>query len=357
MSTTKPLPLQKVEPADERPHPPAMTDLSWNESFYMNFFDTTGQWGGTTRLGISPNRGVTDGIVCLYFPNGAVGVILLLDKSAQREQAIHSLGLSQEVLEPLKRWRVRYQGDIYYFDNPSDVAIFTKVGLFDLPRKHVEFELEFQGIHEPHHHPTYKNIKTPFVNHLRSLKTPIQTLNRLAAFPKQLEQAKKTTANHHYEQAGLIRGTIKINGEESHFEGSGQRDHSWGIREWWIPTAWRWFTCQFGTELAFNAFSLDILGSHFINGYIWNQNKFVEVKEFVLTNTFDKDNLGGKQIELSLKTAEGKQFNITGEVKTNIPISLVGENALSTYTIGQALFQWNNLTGYGVSEFLDRVYP
>lgn len=61
-------------PSEEKTHQ-AGPHKHWNESFYLNFFDLAGNWGGASRIGFSPNQGFADGFVCLYFPNGATGFI------------------------------------------------------------------------------------------------------------------------------------------------------------------------------------------------------------------------------------------------------------------------------------------
>ena len=46
-----------VQPADEARHTPDAEDL-WNESYYCDFVQDGGSWGGWLRLGLYPNREV-----------------------------------------------------------------------------------------------------------------------------------------------------------------------------------------------------------------------------------------------------------------------------------------------------------
>ncbi|HUO12342.1 MAG TPA: hypothetical protein VMU37_06255, partial [Caulobacteraceae bacterium] len=46
-----------VDPSDEQRHPPTDEDL-WNESYYCDFVQADGSFGGWLRLGLYPNRQV-----------------------------------------------------------------------------------------------------------------------------------------------------------------------------------------------------------------------------------------------------------------------------------------------------------
>ena len=124
-------------------------DKYWNESFYLNFFDDKGEWGGVTRVGLSPNQSQTDGLMCLYFPDGGVGVAHGISPRAAHVDEITGGDLRHERLEPLRRWKVQYSGALYRFADPSEITEHMLRDPLDAPKSDVEIDLEFTGYHEP----------------------------------------------------------------------------------------------------------------------------------------------------------------------------------------------------------------
>ena len=63
----------RLEPQDDYLH--AVEEASnFNESRYYNFFDPGAGMGGWVRMGNRPNEGYAEMTVCLYLPDGRVGV-------------------------------------------------------------------------------------------------------------------------------------------------------------------------------------------------------------------------------------------------------------------------------------------
>jgi hypothetical protein len=71
-----------------------------------------------------------------------------------------------------------------------------------------------------------------------------------------------------YEQPCRVHGEILVGTERIDFDGIGQRDHSWGHRDWW-SFPWCWTAGQLGDGTAFHASGVDVTPElRYATGYI-----------------------------------------------------------------------------------------
>ncbi len=70
-----------------------------------------------------------------------------------------------------------------------------------------------------------------------------------------------------YEQAGWTTGTVTVAGLDRAVEGPGQRDHSWGVRDWWrFP--WSWAAGWLADGARFQATQLEARRRVLADGYL-----------------------------------------------------------------------------------------
>ena len=70
-----------------------------------------------------------------------------------------------------------------------------------------------------------------------------------------------------YEQACAVHGQVLVGDERIGFDGWGERDHSWGVRDWWsIP--WCWTAGRLGDGTAFHAATTLIEGVDWHPGFV-----------------------------------------------------------------------------------------
>jgi hypothetical protein len=194
---TTPAPL-RPEPDDEGRHEPGPEPL-WNESWYFDAVSDTGELGVYTRLGRLPNQDQCLYTACITGP-GRPSIMLVgafpLPAADDAAQVVQGPGLRAEhhCEDPLRRFRVVLEGTAQAHADPAaplrgeageDIAI-----AFDLV-------WETDGI--------------PFA----------------------WRQATR------YEIPCRVSGTVTIGDERVLFAGPGQRDHSWGARDWWAVD-WMW---------------------------------------------------------------------------------------------------------------------
>jgi hypothetical protein len=198
------LPFGPVDPADEGTHPPGPEPL-WNESYYLDFTAPDGSVGGYVRVGRYPNLGPA-GVIwywgCVVGPDRSL--VTVIDNAVAFPPNYESLEIRADGLwadhhveTPLEHFSLGLEAFGVRLDDPADTYHGAKG-----ERTPLGFDLEWEtdGI--------------PF-------RWPIDR----------------------YEVPCRVHGEILVGDERLEFEGPGQRDHSWGERDWWERgwcwTAWR----------------------------------------------------------------------------------------------------------------------
>lgn len=200
-------PLQPA-PADEGSHPPGDEEL-WNESWYFDFVDAARDVGGWVRLGLYPNRGAAwvNALVC----GPGMPTIGIVDFEAPlpadfTETSTAQAHLGLEPVEPLRTFRVTVRGRGEAHDDPAAL-------LRGEPGQPVDLTMDL----------TWTTVGTPYQYRI----TP------------------------RYEIACTVSGTVTADGHEYSFDAvPGQRDHSWGVRDWWaMDWVWQALHLDDGTHL------------------------------------------------------------------------------------------------------------
>ncbi|GAB3221550.1 phosphotransferase [Mycolicibacterium hippocampi] len=193
---------------DEGPHAPGDEDL-WNESWYFDFADAQQDVGGWVRLGLVPNQktGWINALVCgPDMPTIAIvdfAADLPTDPAEIRTESAH---LTFDAGEPLQTYRVTVKGRAEVFDDPAGL-------LRGDAGRPTELTMDL----------TWTTVGTPYQYRI----TP------------------------RYEIACTVTGTVTAGGRQYHFEAvAGQRDHSWGVRDWWgMDWVWNALHLEDGTHL------------------------------------------------------------------------------------------------------------
>ncbi|WP_197376960.1 DUF7064 domain-containing protein [Mycolicibacterium baixiangningiae] len=200
-------PLQPAA-ADEGAHQPGDEEL-WNESWYFDFADGAQGFGGWVRLGLYPNRNAAwvNALVC----GPGMPTIGIVDFEAPlpddyTETATANAHLGLEAVEPLRTYRVTVRGRGEAHDDPS-ALLRGEAG------RPVDLSLDL----------TWTTVGTPYQYRI----TP------------------------RYEIACTVSGTVTADGHIYTVDGAaGQRDHSWGVRDWWsMDWVWNALHLDDGTHL------------------------------------------------------------------------------------------------------------
>jgi hypothetical protein len=215
----------EVDPADEGRHRPE-PDRLWNESHYLDFVAVGGAIAGYVRIGLYPGLGVTWWTTTLvgvdrpltasmsYDLPVADGTGLLLNSHGVEVEAVVEAPLSAMTVRGTAPAVVHADPAAVYRGEPGDPAT---IGL-DL---------------------TWTTDGTPY-------------------------QYDLTTR---YEVPCLVRGEITIDGERLAIVGQGQRDHSWGVRDWWA-FGWCWAAARLDDGTRVHFADIRIPGSPVAFGYL-----------------------------------------------------------------------------------------
>lgn len=352
-----------ISDKDEGLHKPGPHKY-WNESFYFNFMcdgSEGGQpWGGAARIGFSPNQGQRDGFIIFYFPDGKAGFIRYCDETPYESEVgkpINANRIKFQCDEVFKTWRVTYSGPIYVFDNPDDASNFHKITLSCLPTREVDIDITFNCYHKPFDFHRAMKIGTISFRRLMEKLKPSYIFNHAALAVKKLVAMRVMGGASHYEQAGNLAGEITINGQVHKVTGTGQRDHSWGVRDMRVINNWQWFSCQFGEELAFNATRVEFLVFQAVGGHAYYKGECHPLKTWHLDAKYDETGKWAKQFTITLILESGEKIVVDGAADKNFPVQLATEGLTAQVNEAHAKFKWNGKSSSGISEFMGQLYP
>ncbi len=203
--------LPEPTPADERRHAPD-DDPLWNESHYLDFFSPDESLGGYVRIGLYPNLGVAWYWACVVGRGRKLVTVLdhaaPLPRGESLEIRTDGLWADHHVETPFEHFSLGLEAFGIAVDDPADIyrnsyGVRTPLG----------FDLEWETDGNPFRYPAF--------------------LDR-------------------YEIPCRVHGEILVGAEAIEFDGFGQRDHSWGQRDWW-STGWCWTAFRMEDGARFHA--------------------------------------------------------------------------------------------------------
>jgi hypothetical protein len=262
---------------DEGAHPAGAEPL-WSESWYADFVDEGQAIGGWFRLGVMPNEKIAwiNALLCgPDIPTVAVNdfqVAVPGDPGAVKTDAIE---LTHAATEPLQTYRVRLRGSGQAFDDPS-ALLRGEAG------RPVEVSMDL----------VWTTVGTPYLYRL----TP------------------------RYEIPCTVSGTVSFDTSTIEVAGvAGQRDHSWGVRDWWSMD-WVWSAMHLHDGTHLHGVDLRIPGVPPMGvGYIQPpEAPLIELQGVTARETFGDNGLPGTA-ELTLKPGD---LTATVQVMGHAPVLL-----------------------------------
>lgn len=197
------LPSLTPDPADEGRHQPD-ADRLWNESWYFDFVTRDGETAGYARVGLSPNLDALWYWAYLVRPAAEHPLIAVIDHDVPIPAAGGSVELRSEGL-----W--------------ADHIVET-------PLDHMTVGLEAFGVALDRPEAAYGDLRG----------------ERIAlGFDLEWETDRGLTFAYplttRYEISCTVHGEVLVGDERLEIDGVGQRDHSWGVRDWWAY-GWCWIS-------------------------------------------------------------------------------------------------------------------
>jgi hypothetical protein len=289
----------------------------WNESFYFNFYDRGQDICGFMRIGLKPNKKEKDVFCYLMMPSGHI--YGLMGNAPMENNDLDVLGLKFTMVENEKAWKLSFDGELLDFHKEGE-------------KEKVHFELDWITLN-------------PVFDYHESVGS-------------EKEKAAQAVASEHLEQYGKASGRITLGNRVYDLTAMGERDHSWGVREWGAALKWLWMTAQFDEDLALNITKVWIDERTVIDaGFIHEEGKnrpivrvdlVIEETErgspaYVYMAVYDKD---GEVLGVKAKVERCAQLAFPG--KDGKVVAKMHE-CLSRFTVSDG-----DDVGFGIVEYLHR---
>lgn len=235
----------RPDPGDEGPHGPGPEQL-WGESWYFDAVSDDGTLGVWVRLGLYPNLGVAWYTALVCGPDRPTVAVVDYAAPLPTAGSLASGAADHVVEEPLQRMRVTFEGTGAAYADPADVL--RRLPGTDLP---VALDL------------VWETDGTPY-------------------------QYRITTR---YEIPCRVSGTVRVGDEVLSLSGPGQRDHSWGLRDWWALD-WVWSAGRLDDGTRFHAVDLRLPeGERLGVGYLQDGAGLVELEAVGAVEEVGEDGL------------------------------------------------------------------
>lgn len=318
-----------MRPEHELMHQPDAS-ANFNESVYTNGFDMASPVGGWMRLGNRVNEGHAELSVCLYLPDGRIACQFQRPKIADNTK-FDAGGLTYTVHDPLKKVSMRFEGDLLIVDDPEKLREPQELFASGprLPGK-VEWTLEASS---PVHggEPANDSVQTMY---------------------------GRDFSLGHFNQHARTRGEIVVGDERFAIDGRGWRDHSWGPRYWQVIWYYRLFIGNFSNGDGFMLLKItDRNGRSRRQGVLLVEGQYEEVVDMDVTTDW-AESQDPARVRIGVLTEKRKAV-IEGEIVRLAPLrnrrKADGEVLVSRIAEGHTRFTWEGRSGYGMTEYIERM--
>jgi hypothetical protein len=150
-------------------------------------------------------------------------------------------------------------------------------------------------------------------------------------------------ADDRLEQAGKVRGVLRLGEREIAFDTMGHRDHSWGTRDWGIAQHWKWLEAQAGPDTSVHFFDIEALGSNILRGYVQRDGAIAEVTSVDVTFQHDAS-LKHQAIQAVVVDVLGRTTRVTG---TTFALFEFPVSPLATLNEGSMAVEIDGVKGVG----------
>jgi hypothetical protein len=289
--------------------------IDWNESFYFNFYDIKNDICGFMRIGLRPNHNEKTMFCYFLMPDGSI--VGSRDSEPLKDLELSVRGLRYKMTIPEKRWTLGLSSMMSKTSGPS------------IGRHKVSFALEFESINKMF---DYRECASGSKENILGMAVA-----------------------EHVEQFGRVKGSLVVGDKEYNIEGLGERDHSWGVRDWVAPTMWIWLSCECSDKYAFNLTKLIVEEGVVDAGFIHKNDMNIPIVRSNIETTYDPDG-DPLQLRMTLFDKDGRAYGVSAEVMRNAKIPFTGGDGTVTSIMHEGLARYtiDRKIGYGIVEFLTR---
>jgi hypothetical protein len=151
-------------------------------------------------------------------------------------------------------------------------------------------------------------------------------------------------ADNRFEQGGRVKGTITIEGKAIAFDTIGQRDHSWGTRNWGVNYHYKWFHAT-SDVASIHFFKMEYLGRYLIRGYVFKDGHMSQITDVNVIDFTLNAEMIHTDIEVSISDLAGRTTHIVGtgfahQIYPIDELNILNEVALTTQIDGKPGVGW-----------------
>ena len=240
---------------DDLLHVPDNT-LKWRESYYFNWIDLENHISGFSTIGLVPNEKKREFVFFLFTDDKRESYYReppLKEYNNKVDLMLRDKKLSYNLVTPLKTWDIIFKSHKFEFN--------------------IRFEARF----------------------------PIHNFG----------VGSSSSWHQHFEASGTVKGQIKYkDGKIIEIDGYGQRDKSWGYRDWHEFEKWyaghfqfKEWTCGFRKD-----YIKDVVD---LSGYIADSKGNYQLSQLDIDTVYDKDNYCSPLTTIyKIVDERGKEYNI-----------------------------------------------
>ena len=289
--------------------------VEWNESFYFSFYDKTNDICAFMRIGLKPNKPLKNMFCFFMLPDGSY--IGLKDDDKYDSDVLSAKNLTFTKIEPEKKWNLRFDGKLLDFSSKKPVD--------------VSFNFDFE-----------------------SLNNIFDYRDCVSGFKEKISQS---VASEHLEQFGKATGDLKIGEKKYGISGLGERDHSWGIRDWNAPKMWIWLTCQFSEDTALNVTKLVVSEGEVDAGFVHIEEENLPIMKATINTNYNQDG-SPNSFKMELTDKKGDLHKVNAKIIKNVKLPFTSGDGKKQSIMHETLteYEMNGKIGYGIAEYLIRDF-
>ncbi len=315
-------------------HKGKLTDHpEWNESYYFVFFDKTNNIGGMSRIGFKPNKSEGMTFFFLFLADGSAAGYHKEIKLKNFSENLHVGGMSHNWQDD-ESWKYLFKGTMIFVADPLNLPKVRANPKLILKSNKVLMDLTFNPLNEIYEYSEYMT-------------------------PESLEIGKKS-GDKHWEQIGRVKGKISI-GKEDYIVNSviGQRDHTYGVRDWTGVGDWLYYVVWFNENLTINPAAIVTDDERLsIGGFLFKDGKNIPLRSInIIKQEYDEQGVYPISSELHIIDNLGEEHNLKAQVGPIIPVPFKDEEGNKSILV-QAFgkFELDGIKGgYGTFETLRKV--
>jgi hypothetical protein len=133
-------------------------------------------------------------------------------------------------------------------------------------------------------------------------------------------QLARTMTGAHFEQSGRITGWTHFGSERHEIDALGQRDKSWGVRDWERLEGWEWLAGQLGPDWSFNLMQTIEGGERLDNGFVFRDGANHPLVRARIAYEWGAVEHQMRRAEIELVEADGRTHHVRADALGAFPI-------------------------------------